>query len=95
MEQRLYRIIMRPAMIVAWGAGLILIWMVGGWQVWLVVKLLSVVAMSAFHELLGRYVRAFAVDERPGSERFFRMINEVPTGLMVIIVVSVVVKPFS
>ena len=97
MERRLYRGITTPAMIAAWVFGL---WMVIGFQAvdwsqkWAWVKALMVILLSAFHGLLGRYRRAFAEDRNDKSSRFFRSINEIPTLLMVIIVIMVIVKPF-
>jgi putative membrane protein len=96
MERRLYRYIMTPAMIVAWVVGLILIFGYTGLQGqgWLHAKLLLVVAMSAAHGAMGRWLRDFAADRNRRSERFFRISNEVPTVLMIGIVVLAVVKPF-
>jgi len=95
MERRLYRIIMNPAMMMSWALGLYLAIMIfqmqGGW---LHAKLLFVVLMTIAHLYLGRSVKAFGRDERPLDPRRWRMINEIPTVLMMIIVVLVVVKPF-
>lgn len=95
MERRLHRFISNPAMIVAWIAGLYLAWD-GGWytQPWFHLKFLLVLAMSAVHGLQTRWLREFATDQRVHSERFFRMVNEIPALLMVGIVILVVVKPF-
>jgi protoporphyrinogen IX oxidase len=94
MEDKLLRIIMRPAMIVSWLAGLGLVWILYDLPWWLVVKLAAVVGMTAVHEVLQGYAKRFARDERPRNEGYFRMLNEVPTVLMVIIVIMVIVKPF-
>lgn len=96
MERRLYRYIMTPAMIVSWVVGLILIFGYTGLQGqgWLHAKLVLVVAMSAAHGAMGRWLRDFANDRNAKSERFFRISNEVPTLLMIGIVVLAVVKPF-
>ena len=94
MERRLYRAIMNPAMMTAWIAGLLLIGIIGLNHPWLHVKLLMVVLMTAFHVLLGRHMRRFATGHEQAGERYFRIINEVPTVLMIIIVIMVVVKPF-
>lgn len=95
MERRLYRAIMTPAMIVTWVAGIYLLWR-GGWITagWMHAKLALVVAMSAMHGYLGRKLKDFAADRNRVSEKFFRMINEVPAVLMVGIVILVIVKPF-
>ncbi|WP_238122409.1 MULTISPECIES: protoporphyrinogen oxidase HemJ [unclassified Xanthobacter] len=95
MERRLLKAIGTPAMIVAWLAGLYLV-VEGGWitQGWLHVKLLLVVLLSAVHGLEARWVRQFAADANTHSAKFYRVMNEVPTLLMIGIVICVVVKPF-
>jgi protoporphyrinogen IX oxidase len=96
MERRLLKAIMYPAMGLSWALGLSLIWVTDAFaslSLWLVVKLVAVVAMTAFHQWLAYFVKAFAEDERPRDERFFRMINEVPTVLLIVIVIMAVVKP--
>ncbi|MNL60815.1 Copper resistance protein D [compost metagenome] len=95
MEQRLYGLIMRPAMALTWIFGLYLAWQgfsfLGGW---LHVKIAAVVALSGVHEYYGRAIREFAADQRKRSARHWRFINEVPTLLMILIVIMVIVKPF-
>lgn len=96
MERRLLKAIMYPAMGLSWILGLSLIWVTDAFanlSLWLVVKLIAVVAMTAFHQWLAHFVKAFAEDERPRDERFFRTINEVPTVLLIVIVIMAVVKP--
>lgn len=96
MERRLLKAIMVPAMILSWVLGLGLIWVtdaLASLSLWLVVKLAAVVALTGFHFWLAQFVRAFGEDERPRDERFFRMINEIPTALLIIIVIMAVVKP--
>lgn len=95
MERRLLKAIMNPAMIVTWLAGLYLAWD-GGWymQGWFHAKVALVLAMSGMHGALSRWVREFASDANTRSTRFYRVANEVPTLLMIAIVILVVVKPF-
>jgi putative membrane protein len=95
MERRLLKAIMTPAMIASWGLGLYLAWS-GGWfkAGWLHGKLLAVVGLSAAHGFLAGCVRRFAEDRNTRPARFYRIINEVPTVLMILIVVLVIVKPF-
>ena len=95
MERRLLKAIINPAMIATWLAGLYLVW-AGHWYLsgWFHVKLLLVLVMSAVHGFFVRVVRAFAADRNPYSQKFFRIINEVPAVLMVGIVILVIVKPF-
>jgi putative membrane protein len=95
MERRLLKAIINPAMIVTWLAGLYLVW-AGGWYLsgWFHAKLLLVLIMSAVHGFLARCVKDFAIDGNRRSQRFYRIINEVPTVLMIGIVILVIVKPF-
>jgi protoporphyrinogen IX oxidase len=97
MERRLLKAIMRPAAVAALISGLVLIWVVGfGWtDIWLVVKLVAVLGMFMAHGKLESHVVEFARGERRHSSRYFRIFNEVPTVLMIIIVIMVVVKPFA
>lgn len=95
MERRLLRAIINPAMIVAWVLGLWLMWR-GNWLAsgWMHGKLALVIAMSAMHGYLSAAQRAFAEDRNAKPARHWRIVNEVPTLLMIGIVVLVVVKPF-
>ena len=95
MERRLLKAIVNPAMAVTWLAGLYLAF-AGHWfsAGWLHGKLLLVIAMSALHGFLARCVKDFAADQNLRSQKFYRIINEVPTVLMIGIVILVVVKPF-
>ena len=95
MERRLLKAIMTPAMIVAWITGLYIAWLVGYFHSgWFHGKLLLVIAMSAVHGLLAVHVKRFARDENLKAARHFRILNEVPTLLMVGIIILVIVKPF-
>jgi putative membrane protein len=96
MERRLYRGITTPAMLATYVFGLIMIFggLVDWHQIWPWVKAVFVLGLTAFHGLLGRYRRAFAEDRNQKSSRFFRSINEIPTVLMIVIVLMVVAKPF-
>ncbi len=96
MERRLYRGITTPAMIAAWFFGLAMVahGIVDWSQGWAWVKAVAVIAMSGIHGMLGGYLRAFREDRNTKPQRFFRIINEVPTVLMIIIVIAVIVRPF-
>jgi putative membrane protein len=95
MEQRLLKVIMNPAMMITWLLGLYLAWSVYGFQGgWLHAKLLLVVILTGVHFLFSRAVRAFARDENTRSARYWRLMNEAPTLLMILIVIVAVVKPF-
>jgi len=95
MERRLLRAIMNPAMIATWVLGLWLAWS-GGWfgASWFHLKLAQVLALSVVHGMLARYVKEFAADRNRHSQTFYRIINEIPTVLMIVIVLVVVLKPF-
>ena len=95
MERRLLKAIINPAMTVAWILGLWLAWDAGLFrQGWLHAKLVLVIAMSGLHGHFSAAVRAFAEDRNIRSARYWRIMNEVPTVLMIGIVILVVVKPF-
>jgi putative membrane protein len=97
MERRLLRAIVTPAMIASWVFGLILAfsplidWSKDGW---FHAKLVLVVVLSGFTGMLARWTRDFAADRNTHSQRFYRIANEVPTLLMIAIVILVVVRPF-
>jgi putative membrane protein len=95
MERRLLKAIINPAMIVTWLAGLYLAW--AGhlfWASWFHVKFLLVLLLSGVHGFFSRWVKDFAADRNTKSQKFYRFINEVPTLLMIGIVILVIVKPF-
>jgi len=95
MERRLLRGIINPAMVLTWAFGLWLAWK-GGWfsAGWLHAKIAAVVLMSAVHGYLAGAVRKFAEDRNEKPARHWRFVNEIPTLLMIVIVILVVVKPF-
>jgi protoporphyrinogen IX oxidase len=95
MEQRLLHAIINPAMGATWVLGLWLAWDSGFYRAgWLHAKFALVLAMSAVHGQLTRYVRDFAADKNRHSQKFYRILNEIPTILMIFIVILVIVKPF-
>lgn len=95
MERGLLRTITTPAMIATLVFGVALASVQAQWgDGWLHAKLALVLALAAVHGLLARYRQGFARDQRPRSERFFRILNEVPTLLFLGIVILVVFKPF-
>jgi putative membrane protein len=97
MERKLMRVIINPAMIASWILG---VWLIIRTQAlspgngWLHAKLTLLVGMQVAHAMMSRYRKAFERDQNSKSERFFRIFNEVPAVLMVIIVLLVVLKPF-
>ena len=95
MERRLLHAIITPAMVASWALGLWLAWAGGFYAAgWLHAKLVLVIALSALHGFLVRCVREFATDRNRHSQRFYRVLNEIPTILMIGIVILAVVKPF-
>jgi protoporphyrinogen IX oxidase len=97
MERRLLKAIMRPACVVALLSGIALIHSAefGLTDIWLCLKLVAVVLMFGVHGILEKHTGAFAVGSRSKSAKYFRVLNEVPTVLMIVIVILVVVKPFQ
>ncbi len=98
MEYKLLRVIMNPAMIATWIFGLMLVFTPGvvSWVVlWPWTKAAAVLAMTWFHHWLGKRRKDFAAGQNIRTGRIYRMMNEVPTVLLVIIVVSVIARPFS
>ena len=96
MERRLMRAIMNPAMIASLVFGIWMLVLTPEWlkQGWMHGKLLLVVLLAASHMMMARYRREFAEDRNSRPARFFRILNEVPTLLMIGIVIFVIVKPF-
>jgi len=95
MERKLLRLIINPAMILTWVLGLWLAWSSGWYRMhWLQAKFVLVLVLSGVHGLFARYVRYFAMDRNQHSKKFYRIINEIPTILMIGIVILVIVKPF-
>ncbi len=97
MERKLMRAIINPAMIATWTFGLLMVFTPGviDWaDIWPWVKAAAVLVMSGFHGWLSARRKEFARDENTRSGRTYRLANEVPTVLMIIIVIMVIVKPF-
>ena len=95
MERRLLKAIINPAMIVTWVLGLVLVWQGGWWKAgWLHGKLALVVILSGLHGIYVRRLKEFAADRNTRQARYYRILNEVPTVLMIGIVILVIVKPF-
>ena len=95
MERRLLKFIMNPAMIVSFGLGGWLILVNPGLleQPWMQYKVVALVIMTGIHASLSRWRRFFAIDKNTFSPRFFKVINEIPTVLMIAIVLLAVLKP--
>ncbi len=96
MEKRLYFYIMRPAMILTWLFGILLLHSIGFetfTYMWLQIKLILVIIITIYHEYLGRCLKSLKLGNNTKSGKFFRIINEIPTVLLILIVFIVVFKP--
>tara|TARA_B100000902_G_C27262733_1_gene891730 strand:- start:1129 stop:1560 length:432 start_codon:yes stop_codon:yes gene_type:complete len=96
MERKLYNYIMMPAMILSWLFGLLLIHSLGLTvfsELWMQIKIVAVLLLTHYHFYLGKHLRLFASDNNTKKSKFFRIINEIPTILLIAIVFLVVFKP--
>ena len=96
MEKRLYNYIMMPAMLLSWLFGIILIHILGFsvfLELWMQIKIVLVSVLTFYHFLLGSYLQNFATNDNQKSSKFFRIINEVPTLILIVVVFVVVFKP--
>jgi putative membrane protein len=95
MERKLLKVIMNPAMILTFILGVLMLSVPGMMtQGWMHVKLTLVFLLAGFHGMCSRYVRLFATDQNTKNHRYYRFFNEVPTLLMIAIVLLAVIKPF-
>ena len=96
MEKRLYNYIMRPAMLLSWLLGIILVLIIGIESfsfLWLQIKFALVVLLTIYHEYLGKCMRLLKSGKNEKSSKFYRIINEIPTVLLIIIVFIIIFKP--
>ena len=96
MEKKLYFYIMTPAMFLSWIFGLLLIHSIGFQQLgqtWMVLKIIFVVFLTIYHFYLGKTLNQFKFDQNTHSHKFYRLINEIPTILLILIVFVVIFKP--
>ena len=96
MERKLYNYIMMPAMLLSWLFGVLLIYSLGFnifQELWMQIKVISVLILTHYHFMLGRYLQDFATGNNIKSSKFYRIINEVPTILLIVVVFVVVFKP--
>ena len=96
MERKLYNYIMMPAMILSWVFGVLLIHSLGFsifLELWMQIKTAAILLLTHYHFYLGKHLRMFAINNNNKSSKFFRIINEVPTILLIVIVFVVVFKP--
>ena len=96
MEKKLYFYIMTPAMILSWIFGLLLIHSIGFQQLgqtWMVLKIIFVILLTLYHFYLGKTLNQFKFDQNTHSHKFYRLINEIPTILLILIIFVVIFKP--
>ena len=96
MEKKLYNYIMMPAMLLTWLFGVLLIYSLGFeifQELWMQIKIVAVLILTHYHFMLGKYLQDFATDSNRKSSRFYRIINEVPTIILIVVVFVVVFKP--
>ena len=96
MEKRLYNYIMMPAMLLSWFFGILLIHNLGFSvfsELWMQIKVISVVILTYYHFSLGKYLNDFAIDNNHKTSKFFRIYNEIPTLLLIIVIFVVIFKP--
>ena len=96
MERKLYNYIMMPAMLLSWLFGILLIHSLGFEvfiELWMQIKTILIVILTYYHFLLGKYLNDFAVNDNKKASKFFRIINEVPTVILIVVVFVVVFKP--
>ena len=96
MEKKLYNYIMMPAMLLSWLFGVLLIHSLGFnifAELWMQIKTFSVIILTYYHFILGKYLNDFALNDNKRSSKFYRIINEVPTIILIVVVFVVVFKP--
>ena len=96
MERKLYNYIMMPAMLTSWLFGILLLHNLGFSifsQLWMQVKMIAVTLLTFYHFTLGKYLNDFAIDNNQKSTRFFRIYNEIPTILLIVVIFVAIFKP--
>ena len=96
MERKLYNYIMMPAMILSWLFGILLIHSLGFsvfGELWMQIKIISVVIMTFYHFSLGKYLNDFAIDNNKKTSKFYRIYNEIPTVILIVVIFVVIFKP--
>ena len=96
MEKKLYNYIMMPAMLLSWLFGVLLVQNIGFSvfaELWMQVKIILVTILTYYHFLLGKYLNEFAISNNSKSSKFYRIINEIPTIILIVVVFAVIFKP--
>ena len=96
MERKLYNYIMMPAMILSWIFGVLLNYIIGFQvflELWMQIKTVAVIILTFYHFSLGKFLNDFAIDNNNKSSKFFRIYNEIPTIILIVVVFVVIFKP--
>ena len=96
MEKKLYNYIMMPAMLLSWLFGILLIYSLGFSvfsELWIQIKIIAVIILTLYHFTLGKYLNDFATNNNEKTSRFFRIYNEIPTIILIVVIFAVIFKP--
>ena len=96
MEKKLYNYIMIPAMLLSWLFGILLIYSLGLTvfsELWMQIKIIAVIILTLYHFTLGKYLNDFATNNNEKTSRFFRIYNEIPTIILIVVIFAVIFKP--
>ncbi len=96
MEKKLYNYIMMPAMLLSWLFGILLIHSLGFQiflELWMQIKTIAIIVLTYYHFTLGKYLNDFAIENNQKTSKFFRIYNEIPTILLIVVIFVVIFKP--
>ncbi len=96
MERKLYNYIMMPAMLLSWLFGVLLIHNLGFsvfLELWMQIKMILIIILTLYHFTLGKYLNDFAIDNNQKTSKFFRIYNEIPTIILIVVIFVVIFKP--
>ena len=96
MERKLYNYIMMPAMLLSWLFGILLLHSLGFSvfsELWMQIKTVAVIILTYYHFTLGKYLGDFAIDNNQRTSKFFRIYNEIPTIILIVVIFVVIFKP--
>ena len=96
MEKKLYNYIMMPAMLLSWLFGILLLHSITLsvlFELWMQIKIIAVIILTYYHFTLGKYLNDFAIDKNEKTSKFFRIYNEIPTILLIVVIFTVIFKP--
>ena len=96
MEKKLYNYIMMPAMLLSWLFGILLVHSITLsvlFELWMQIKIIAVIILTYYHFTLGKYLNEFAIDKNEKTSKFFRIYNEIPTIVLIVVIFTVIFKP--